>query len=148
MVERISRADLYINSALLVALRGTCARAQVGCVIVKDGRIISSGYNGALGKHDCTQTCNISESCKKAIHAEANAIYFAANKGISLEGASLYCSHSPCIKCAEAIIQAGIQKVVYLETYKDTEPLEILGYAGVEVSQHIKPDIRVITGLK
>jgi dCMP deaminase len=132
--ERISRATLYIASAYLMALRGTCKRMKVGCVITsKDNRIIATGYNGSLDKH-CI-SCDLTKPCTDAIHAEANAIAYAAKKGILLEGSIIYCTHSPCIKCAELIIQAGIKKVIYSKPYRDTTPKTLLEYNMVEIIQ-------------
>jgi len=120
----------------IIALRGSCQRAQVGCVIVKDGRIVSTGYNGPLSYGDCAHKCKINQPCKEAVHAEANAIYFAANHGIPLDGCTLYCNFSPCIKCTEAIIQSGIKRVVYRIPYRDSEPLSRLISAGVVLYEH------------
>jgi len=121
----------------IIALRGSCQRAQVGCVIVSGGRIVSTGYNGPLSYQKCGKlVCNLDEPCKNAVHAEANAIYFAANHGISLEGCTLYCNFSPCMKCAEAIVQSGIKRVVYRIHYRDLEPITRLHSAGVESILH------------
>jgi len=121
----------------VIALRGSCQRAQVGCVIVKDGRIVSTGYNGVLANEACdAYNCDIKNKCINAVHAEANAIYFAAAHGISLDGCTLYCNFSPCMKCAEAIIQAGIKKVIFRKVYSDVNPLNRLTRAEVEYKEH------------
>lgn len=130
--ERISRDTLYIATASLMSLRGTCKRMKVGCVITsKDNRIIATGYNGSLDKH-CT-LCDLSKPCTEAIHAEANAIAYAAKKGIPLDGSIIYCTHSPCLKCAELIIQSGIKKVVYSKPYRDQTPKILLESNMVEL---------------
>lgn len=137
-MERISRDELFMNIAYLISQRGTCERLRVGCIIVKDHRIISTGYNGPMKDADhCTEyTCDLSTSCDRAIHAEANAIYWAAKHGIKIDGSKIYCTHSPCVKCTEAIIQSGIKAVYYEAAYRDDEPLKNLIKAGVEIHQH------------
>jgi len=135
MLKRIDRDELYMGIASLFAKRGTCKRNQVGCSLVKDGRVICSGYNGNLaGADHCNPNiCDVTQPCTKAIHAEANAIAFAAKKGISLQSSTIYCTFSPCLKCAELIIQAGISEVVYLEEYRDVAPLALLDNHKIHV---------------
>jgi len=132
-MSRITLNEQYIRITEVISLRGTCKRAKVGCVIVKDGRIISTGYNGPIGESHCQMFCDISKKCEDAIHAEANAIFFAAKEGIPLEGCTLYCNFSPCSKCAQAIIQAGIKNVIYQEAYRDISPIANLRLNGVHV---------------
>lgn len=132
-MERISRGEQYMRIADIIALRGSCQRAQVGCVIVREGRIVSTGYNGPLGDN-CELTCDTDNPCINAIHAEANAIYFASKHGISLEGCTLYCNYSPCKKCSEAIIQSGIVKVVFRELYRDSL-FDLLNAANIVIEQ-------------
>lgn len=121
----------FIEIARLVATRSTCLRRQVGAVIVKDKRILTTGYNGApSGTAHCEQLGGCireklgipsgerHEICR-AIHAEQNAIVQAARYGISLEGSSLYCTHQPCSLCAKMIINTGVKEVFYLEGYPD-----------------------------
>lgn len=119
-MERITREDLNMNIALLISKRATCVRAQVGAVITRDGRIISTGYNGPIKNepHCNPKDCDVSKSCTRAVHAEANAIYNATKQGTSLDGAELYCTYRPCQKCFEAIVQSGITTVYYLWEYK------------------------------
>src|SRR6478609_210045 len=98
--QRLNRDALNIQIASLIAQRGTCLRLNVGCVIVKDNRVITSGYNGPLkhAPHCSDKICNTESACERAIHAEANAIGYAAKVGIPLEGTTLYCTHQPCHK--------------------------------------------------
>jgi dCMP deaminase len=119
---RPSRDVTFAMVAKVISLRATCLRARVGAVIVKDKRIVSVGYNGALPDEDhCnSELCNEHSPCLNTIHAEANAIYHAAKAGTPIEGATMYCTHSPCRKCSEAIIQAGIARVVFIKEYRDT----------------------------
>lgn len=134
-MDRISRKQLICSIAKLMALRGSCSRNQVGCVAVKDGRIIATGYNGAPRyvqhcKHDLIKENDpkygIYLGCQVAVHAEANMISFAARHGIQLEGCDLYCTHSPCIKCAQLIINAGFRQVFYMEEYRIKDGVDLL----------------------
>lgn len=121
---------------------------QVGAVIVKDKRIIATGYNGApSGVLDCKEKgyCmrmreNIQsgtqlERCY-AIHAEQNAIIQAAKVGVSIEGATLYCTHRPCTICTKMIINAGIKRVVFKEDYPDEFAVELFKEAGILVEKY------------
>lgn len=132
-MTRPSLNEQYVEITSVIAKRGTCGRLKVGCVIVKDGRIVSTGYNGPIGEDHCKTYCNVDTECKDAIHAEANAIYFAAKEGISLQECTLYCNYSPCSKCAQAIIQSGIKRVIYQEEYRDNTPIITLRLNGVHV---------------
>lgn len=133
--ERPSRNDINIAIAQIIASRSTCRRASVGAVIVLKKRIISTGYNGSLHPLKCTH-CDLHQGCTDAVHAEANAIAFAAREGISLEGATLYCTHSPCLGCAKLIIQSGIKMVVYLEEYRIKDGIELLIQKGISVYRY------------
>lgn len=125
---RISRDKLYMEIAELFALRSTCLRGKVGAVAIRDKRIIATGYNGSPEGFDhCTdETCNTDHPCENTIHAEANLIAFAARAGISLEGTTLYCTHSPCKKCAQLIIQSGIRYIIYKNQHRDTSGLDLI----------------------
>jgi len=135
-MSRLNRDEVNLNVALIVAQRGTCLRAKVGAVATLDNRIISTGYNGApKGMPHCTSTsCTPDAPCLNSIHAEANLIYYAARKGVALEGAILYVTHSPCRKCSEAIIQSGIKEVVYLNKYRATD-WNLLKVSGVKIRE-------------
>lgn len=136
-MERISRNQLYISIADLISKRGTCGRLQVGAVITRNHRIVATGYNGPVkdGAH-CKGYCNIETSCTRAIHAEANAIYFAAAEGVSLKGCDIYCTHSPCIKCAEAIISSGIRNLYYLHNFRDRSGIDFIkNNSKINISQ-------------
>ena|SRR5438128_343895 len=117
-MERISRDDMFLAICKEVAKRGTCLRAQVGCLIVKDNRIISTGWNGSPpGKPHCFDVGCIIENghCIRTIHAETNAIGFAARYGISTEGADLLTTGWPlCLTCEKLAISAGIRNIVRL----------------------------------
>lgn len=131
--------------ALAIGQRSGCQRARNGCAIAVDRRTVVHGYNGPPGEFP---RCNHDNqfSCDKAVHAETNAIYFAAKKGIPLEGATAYCTTSPCKNCARAIIQSGISRVVYLKSYRDSSGRETLKMAGIPSEQleiwHTIPNLK------
>lgn len=144
---RITREELYITIAETFAKRSTCGRLQVGCVLVRDGRIICCGYNGPL-KSELTNkiskcddlnkrcSCDLEKPCQKSIHAEANAISFSAKNGIALENSTLYVTHSPCIKCAELIIQAGIIGVIYKNDFRVNDGLLLLENNNIRTTKY------------
>ena len=134
-VTRISRDEMLMGIALVVKQRSTCLRRQVGAVVALDGRIISTGYNGAPSHvpHCTPAKCNETTPCLDTIHAEANAIAFAARNGISTNGASLFTTATPCRECAKLIINAGIIEVVYDELYRDVSPIALLESVGIRV---------------
>ncbi len=137
MLTRLSRDDLLGNIAKLVARRSTCLRSSVGAVLAREGRIISMGYNGAPSgmPHCSVDTCGPDEGCTRTVHAEANAIAFAAKTGIETDGSTLYTTHSPCNDCAKLLINAGIKRIIYWEKYRDATPCFMLSEAGVKVEQ-------------
>lgn len=137
---RITRDEMLMEMALVVRRRSTCLRLQVGAVLANNGRPISTGYNGApAGMPHCRpDICNDEHPCIRTIHAEANAIAFAARNGVATYGAFLYVTHSPCMDCAKLIINAGIQRVFYETRYRETAPLDYLLEAGVN-SVHYAP---------
>jgi len=136
-MRRISREELFMEIAGLVAMRSTCERAQVGAVVVKDKRIVATGYGGApSGQPHCTEVgCEIGPGggCIRTTHAEANIIAFAARNGLQLEGCDMYVTLSPCYTCAKLIINAGIRTVIYRDEYREDSGLKLLRKAGVKV---------------
>ncbi len=140
----------FMDMAKLVATWSSCFQEnrQVGCVIVKDKRIVTTGYNGAPSgvvsckdKKECLRRkLNIPsgthhEICY-AVHAEQNAIVQAGRLNVNIKGATMYVTHQPCVICAKLIINAGIEKVVYNSGYPDNFSLELLSEAGVEVIKY------------
>jgi dCMP deaminase len=148
-LSRLSRDDVFLQWAEWIAQRGTCLRAQVGAVIVKEGRPISTGYNGAPpGLPHCLEvgceeptavapdgTRFPTVGCQRAVHAELNAVAWAARNGVSTEGATMYCTHAPCKTCAEAMLSAGIARLVYARAYRE-ERLDLL--ENIEVEHHVE----------
>ncbi len=145
MQDRRPSWDTYfMEIALLVAKRSTCLRRMVGAVIVKDKRILSTGYNGApSGVRHCIETGCLREQLKvpsgqrhelcRGIHAEQNAIIQAAYHGVSIKGATLYCTNLPCSICSKMIINAGIRCILYQSGYADHMSREMFDEAGVAV---------------
>ena len=138
----------FMEMTELVSTWSSCIRRQVGAIIVKDKRILTTGYNGApSGVSSCKdrEKCirierNIaSGTCQEicyAVHAEQNAICQAAKLGLAIDGATLYCTHQPCTICARLIINSGIKKVVYKNGYPDDFSLELFKEAGVEIVKY------------
>jgi len=139
---RITREAMFFEICDVIRKRSSCKRGQVGCVIVQDNRVVSMGYNGSPpGAPHCFELgCDVEENnheagCQRAIHAEANAISYAARAGVSTDGGVLYCTHSPCLKCAQLLLSAGIAGVHYLTPYRRTEGHDLLRDAGVPLLQ-------------
>lgn len=123
----------YLRMAHEWAKLSHCKRKQVGALIVKDRMIISDGFNGTPSGFD--NCCEDEEGLTKweVLHAEANAILKVASSTQSCHGATLYITLSPCIHCSKLIHQAGIKRVIYAKAYRDTEGLDFLTKAGVEL---------------
>ncbi len=125
----------YMRMALIWAENSYCERRKVGALIVKDKMIISDGYNGTPSGFENICEDEIEHKTKPyVLHAEANAITKVAKSHNSSDGATLYVTASPCIECAKLIIQAGIKRVVYGESYRLSDGIELLERAGIEVS--------------
>lgn len=152
---RPSLVDTLLSIAHTVSERSTCSRRNNGAVIANSkGVVLSTGYNGSLSgmkhcEHDCDCMADIidpdvhldncpahpDKGCTTAVHAEANAVYFAARNGVSTDGAIIYCTTEPCIKCAEAIVQSGIVECIYELEYRSHAGIELLVDAGVIVQR-------------
>ncbi|GAC1310342.1 MAG: cytidine/deoxycytidylate deaminase family protein [Vulcanimicrobiaceae bacterium] len=126
--------EYFMEVARTVATRATCPRASVGAVLVRDQRILTTGYNGAP-RHvaHCSEIgCEmVGGHCVRSTHAEANAVVQGALHGVGLDGATAYCTHQPCINCAKLLISAGVARIVYDASYVDTFAKAILAEAGV-----------------
>jgi dCMP deaminase len=128
------KLNLYLDLASRIAEESYCKRLQVGAVIVKDGNIISFGYNGTpTGRPNKCEENNVTLSY--VLHAESNAITKACKSPISTEGAAMYLTHSCCVECAKLIIQSGIKKVYYLKDYRDNSGIKLLKDCDVDVNR-------------
>lgn len=125
----------YMDMAERFAQLSSAKRLQVGAIVVRDNRVISIGYNGmpAGWTNECEDENNATKL--EVIHAEANAITKLARDGERGLGSDLFCTHAPCIHCAKLIYGAGIKKVFYRETYRDTLGVDFLESAGIEVKK-------------
>jgi dCMP deaminase len=135
-MERASWDDYFMNIARVVASRATCDRKFVGAVIVRDKTILSTGYNGSIrGMPHCSEQGHMMEDghCVATIHAETNAVLQAAKNGVSIDGATVYVTASPCWNCFKMITNAGIRRIVYGEFYRDNRIFEIAKRLGVEL---------------
>ena len=144
--------DIYMDLASNLAQRSHCVKMKVGAVLTKDTRIVSLGYNGPpAGTHNCDEEwpqegCprESKGGCSLALHAEQNAIIYAAKNNVALEGCTLYITLSPCLACARIIFACGIKHVIYLNSYAEykgmgtEEGLEFLKRFGVEVLKYSK----------
>jgi dCMP deaminase len=144
--------EIYMELAEKLAKRSHCVKAQVGAVLTKDTRIVSLGYNGPpAGTHNCDiewpeNGCarDSKGSCSLALHAEQNAILYAAKNNVSMEGTTLYITLSPCIACARVIFTTGIKKVYFKDSYaqfkglENDEGVDFLRRFGVEVIRYQK----------
>jgi dCMP deaminase len=139
--------EYFLEIARVVAGRSTCIRRQVGAVIVRERRILATGYNGApAGLKHCLETGCLREQKQvppgerhelcRGLHAEQNALIQAAVYGIAIKGAVCYITHQPCVLCAKMMINAKIEKVVFRGDYPDQLALEMLREAGVEIARY------------
>lgn len=136
--ERLSKTDYHFSFAETAARRSTCPRAAVGCVLIRDGAVIATGYNGALaGARHCDHSLREfypdregivppmrvegdveHDHCSNAVHAEANAVAYAARAGVSLEGADAYLTHAPCRVCWHLLRAAGVSSIYFRNAYR------------------------------
>ncbi len=156
-MKKLTRPDIdeyFLKIASVVAERATCRRHHVGAVAVKDKHILSTGYNGApSGAKDCLELGCLRdelgipsgtrhEICR-GIHAEQNVIIQASLHGVSLEGSTIYATHTPCVLCAKMLANARIKRFVSYGTYNDDTFLELFGDAGITVDIKKKPSTRI-----
>tara|TARA_Y100001972_G_C7645905_1_gene324594 strand:- start:479 stop:961 length:483 start_codon:yes stop_codon:yes gene_type:complete len=149
-MERPAFDDIFMELAVNLARRSHCIKRHVGAVLTKDTRIISIGYNGPpAGTHNCDEEFPESGcprdskgGCSLAIHAEQNAILYAVKNKATVEGSTLYVTLSPCLACARIIYSAGIEKVIYLNSYAEhkgiasDEGVEFLKKFGTQVERY------------
>ena len=151
MASQENLDSAYMDMAQRWSLLSAARRKKVGCLIVKDGAIISDGYNGTpkgfdnnceiLNETNSQQNCGDHCSNKYAtkpevLHAESNAITKLAKSTQSSNGSTMYITISPCVECSKLIIQSGISRVVYGEIYRDDEGIKLLNKANIEVTKH------------
>lgn len=146
---RPSWDEYFMEVAEVVARRSTCLRRQIGAILVKDKRILATGYNGApSGLRHCVECGCLREELKvpsgerheicRALHAEQNAIVQAARYGISVKDSTLYTTAEPCVLCAKMLINAGIVKIVYRDRYPDELARQMLREASIVVEQYTR----------
>ncbi|HDI78973.1 MAG TPA: cytidine deaminase [Desulfobacteraceae bacterium] len=143
-MARPSWHEYFMEIARMVSKRSTCLRRKVGAVLVKEKRILATGYNGApSGLRHCEEVGCLREASSipsgqrhelcRGLHAEQNAIIQAAFHGISIRGATLYCTNKPCIICTKMLINAGIKEIIYEQGYDDPLADEMLKEAGIKI---------------
>jgi dCMP deaminase len=146
--------EYFLKIASVVAERATCRRHHVGAVAVRNKHILSTGYNGApSGARDCLELGCLRdelgipsgtrhEICR-GIHAEQNVIIQAGLHGVSIEGATIYATHNPCVLCAKMLVNAKIKRFVSFGTYNDSSFLELFREAGIEIVKQERPPSRI-----
>jgi len=145
-IARPSWDEYFMQMARLAATRSTCLRRKVGAVYVRDRNVLATGYNGApSGVAHCSEVGCLREQLHipsgerheicRGLHAEQNGIIQAAKHGITLTGATLYCTNSPCIICAKMLINVGVERIVHAEGYPDDLSGQMLSEAGMVVEK-------------
>ncbi len=153
-LTRLGSDEYFLKIASVVAERSTCRRHHMGAVAVKDKHILTTGYNGApAGQKDCLELgclrdeLNIPSGTRqeicRAIHAEQNVIVQAALHGISLEGSTIYCTHTPCVLCAKMLVNARIKRFISFREYDDSSFVDLFREAGIEVEVQKRPSSRI-----
>jgi len=148
--KRPSWDEYFLKLAMLVSERATCPRMHCGCVLVKDKRILSTGYNGSIpGDAHCEdEGCIIEDNhCIRTIHAEMNALLQCSIHGVSTKGATAYVTNMPCTNCAKALIAAGIVEIVIFSDYHNTRAEEFLNKAKVKLRRLPMPGKNIIYDL-
>jgi len=156
-MKKETRPDIdeyFLKIASVVAERSTCRRHHIGAVAVKDKHILATGYNGAAaGLKDCLElgclrdelgiASGTRQEICRGIHAEQNVIIQASLHGISLEGSTIYCTHTPCVLCAKMLVNARIKRFVTFGSYNDDSFVELFREAGIEFELHKKPPTEI-----
>jgi dCMP deaminase len=147
-MERPSNDEYFMEMAQLVSSRSTCLRRKVGAVIVKEKRVLSTGYNGSpKGTKHCEELgcirvkMNVPSGTRhelcRGVHAEQNAVTQAAYFGVSVDGATIYTTTYPCSMCAKILINAGIKEIIYSEGYADDLSKDLLQEAGIKLREYV-----------
>ena len=135
LTKRLSWDEYFMATAILLSSRSTCNRLHVGCVLVKNKRIISAGYNGFLANAP-HESIIIDNHEIATVHAEQNAIADCANRGVSVKDAIAFITHFPCINCAKILAASGIIKIIYLNDYKnDKNVYKLLNDINIDISK-------------
>jgi dCMP deaminase len=148
-MKRPDNDTYFMKMAELVATRSTCLRRQVGAVVVKEKRVLTTGYNGApKGLKHCEEVGCVREQNQvesgtrhelcRGVHAEQNAVIQAAYFGISIKDATMYTTNFPCVLCAKILVNAGIREVVYKDEYVDDLSKDILNESRVVVRRYVE----------
>lgn len=151
---RLDSDEYFLKIASVVAERSTCRRHHVGAVAVRDKHILATGYNGAAaGTKDCLELGCLRDEMKipsgtrheicRGIHAEQNVIVQASLHGVSLEGSTIYCTHTPCILCAKMLVNAKIRRYVSFSRYSDNQFAALFKEAGIEFDIEKRPSSRI-----
>ena len=152
--QRLSWDEYFLKIAMLVAERSTCRRRHVGSAIVRDKRLLTTGYHGApAGTRDCVELGCLRDELDipsgtrheicRATHAEQNALIQAGLHGISVEGGTMYCTHSPCVLCAKMLINAKIKRFVTYSDYPDKAALALFKEVGIAIDKVKKPETQI-----
>lgn len=139
----LKRDTTLMDTAFLFSQRGTCSRLHTGAVLARDGRVLSTGFNGAAAglphcRHQNPGSKDAKDACLIAVHAELNAIAFAARYGVATQAAEMFATHMPCVACSQAIINAGVERVVYCYEYRDLSGVQMMLDAGVVVESAVQ----------
>jgi len=152
--KRISPDEYFLKIASVVAERSTCRRHHIGAIAVRNKHILATGYNGAAsGLKDCLELGCLRDQQKidsgthqeicRAIHAEQNVIIQSSLHGVTLEGSTVYCTHTPCIICAKMLVNAKIKRYVTFAEYSDNAFIELFKEAGIKVEVLKKPSSEI-----
>ena len=135
--KRLNWNEYFISIALLMSSRSSCDRLHVGCILVKNNRILSGGYNGFLQKSPHISRVKDNHE-QGTIHAEINSVAHCANAGISSTNSTCYITHYPCINCFKCLVSAGIVEIIYLNDYKN-DPLvsELALESGIKIQKFL-----------
>jgi len=152
--RRIDTDKYFLKIASVVAERSTCRRHHIGAVAVKDKHILATGYNGApSGRKDCLELGCLRDELHipsgekheicRGVHAEQNVIIQASLHGVSLEGSTIYCTHTPCVLCAKMLVNAKIDRFVSFARYNDDSFIDLFQEAGIKFETRQRPPSRI-----
>lgn len=150
-IKRPSWDEYFLKLAMLVSERATCPRMHCGCVLVKDKRILATGYNGSIpGDVHCEDNgcMMVDNHCVRTIHAEMNAILQCSIHGVSTYDASAYITNMPCTNCSKALIAAGVKEIIIFSDYHDTKAEEFFKIANVKIRRLRIPTSSINYNLK